>query len=151
MIDFVRTNMAPLMFGGLIMFMLIGYPAAFSLSAVGLFFGIAALQFHLIEPEFLGNLAYQLYGVLSNDLLLAVPFFTLMGVILEKSGLAEDLLEGFGQLFGRVRGGLSYGVIFVGAIMGAITGIYNCRRNMFRQEMRRPAGAMPHHHHIHFH
>jgi tripartite ATP-independent transporter DctM subunit len=121
-IDFIRTNMAPLMFGGLIVFMLIGYPAAFSLSAVGLFFGIAALQFHLIEPEFLGNLAYQLYGVLSNDLLLAVPFFTLMGVILEKSGLAEDLLEGFGQLFGRVRGGLSYAVIFVGAIMGAITG-----------------------------
>ena len=122
MIDVVRANMAPLMFGGLIVFMLIGYPAAFSLSAVGLFFGIAALQLHLIEPEFLGNLAYQLYGVLSNDLLLAVPFFTLMGVILERSGLAEDLLEGFGQLFGGIRGGLSYAVIFVGAIMGAITG-----------------------------
>ena len=122
MMDLIRANMAPLMFGGLVLFMLIGYPAAFSLSAVGLFFGIAALQFHLIEPEFLGNLAYQLYGVLSNDLLLAVPFFTLMGVILEKSGLAEDLLEGFGQLFGGVRGGLSYAVIFVGAIMGAITG-----------------------------
>ncbi|MEO8757803.1 MAG: TRAP transporter large permease subunit [Devosia sp.] len=122
MIDFIRANMAPLMFGGLVVFMLIGYPAAFSLSAVGLFFGIAALQLHLIEPEFLGNLAYQLYSVLSNDLLLAVPFFTLMGVILERSGLAEDLLEGFGQLFGGIRGGLSYAVIFVGAIMGAITG-----------------------------
>ena len=122
MMDLIRANMAPLMFGGLVLFMLIGYPAAFSLSAVGLFFGIAALQLHLIEPEFLGNLAYQLYGVLSNDLLLAVPFFTLMGVILERSGLAEDLLEGFGQLFGGVRGGLSYAVIFVGAIMGAITG-----------------------------
>ena len=122
MIDYVRANMAPLMFGGLILFMLIGYPAAFSLSAVGLFFGIAALQFHLIEPEFLGNLAYQLYGVLSNDLLLAIPFFTLMGAILERCGLAEDLLDGFGQLFGGVRGGLSYAVILVGAVLGAITG-----------------------------
>jgi tripartite ATP-independent transporter DctM subunit len=122
MIDFVRANMAPLMFGGLILFMLIGYPAAFSLSAVGLFFGIAALQFHLIEPSFLGNLSFQLYGVLSNDLLLAIPFFTLMGAILERCGLAEDLLDGFGQLFGGVRGGLSYAVILVGAVLGAITG-----------------------------
>ena len=122
MIDFVRANMAPLMFGGLILFMLIGYPAAFSLSAVGLFFGIAALQFGLIEPSFLGNLSYQLYGVLSNDLLLAIPFFTLMGAILERCGLAEDLLDGFGQLFGGIRGGLSYAVILVGAVLGAITG-----------------------------
>jgi tripartite ATP-independent transporter DctM subunit len=121
-IELIRANLAPLMFGGLILFMLIGYPAAFSLSAVGLFFGLAGIQLGLIAPNFLGNLAYQLYGVLSNDLLLAIPFFTLMGAILERSGLAEDLLEGFGQLFGGVRGGLSYAVIVVGAIMGAITG-----------------------------
>jgi len=121
-IDFIRSSLAPLMFGGLIIFMLIGYPAAFSLSAVGLFFGLAGIQFGLIEPGFLGNLAYQLYGVLSNDLLLAIPFFTLMGAILERCGLAEDLLEGFGQLFGGVRGGLSYAVILVGAVLGAITG-----------------------------
>src|SRR4051812_41054761 len=122
MIDVIRANLAPLMFGGLILFMLIGYPAAFSLSAVGLFFGIAALQFGLIEPGFLGNLSFQLYGVLANDLLLAIPFFTLMGAILERCGLAEDLLDGFGQLFGGIRGGLSYAVILVGAVLGAITG-----------------------------
>jgi tripartite ATP-independent transporter DctM subunit len=122
MIEFVRANMAPLMFGGLIAFMLAGYPAAFSLSAVGLFFGLAAVQLNLIEPEFFGNLAYQLHGVLANDLLLAIPFFTLMGAILERSGLAEDLLDGFGQLFGGIRGGLSYAVILVGAVLGAITG-----------------------------
>src|SRR3569833_2694285 len=98
MIDLVRANLAPMMFGGLVVFMLIGYPAAFSLNAVGLFFGIAALQLGIIEPGFLGNLSFQLYGVLSNDLLLAIPFFTLMGAILERCGLAEDLLEGFGQL-----------------------------------------------------
>src|SRR5262245_28703602 len=120
--DVIRANMAPLMFGGLILFMLIGYPAAFSLSAVGLFFGLAAIQMGLIAPDFLGNLSFQLYGGLSNDLLLAIPFFTLMGAILERCGLAEDLLDGFGQLFGGIRGGLSYAVIIVGAVLGAITG-----------------------------
>lgn len=122
MIDFIRANMAPLMFGGLILFMVIGYPAAFSLAAVGLFFGLAAIELGMISPNFMGNLTYQLFGVLNNQLLLAIPFFTFMGVILEKSGLAEDLLEGFGQLFGGVRGGLSYAVILVGAVLGAITG-----------------------------
>ncbi|MGN6486705.1 MAG: TRAP transporter large permease [Devosia sp.] len=122
MIEFLHDNMAPVMFGGLVVFLVIGYPAAFSLAAVGLFSGLVAIQLGLIAPAFLGNLTYQLYGVLSNELLLAIPFFTFMGVILEKSGLAEDLLEGFGQLFGAVRGGLSYAVIIVGAILGAITG-----------------------------
>ena len=122
MIDFIRDNMAPLMFAGLIVFMVIGYPAAFALAAVGLFFGLGAIELGLIAPNFLGNLTYQLFGVLSNELLLAIPFFTFMGVILEKSGLAEDLLEGFGQLFGGIRGGLSYAVILVGAVLGAITG-----------------------------
>ena len=120
--SFVRDNMAPLMFGGMILFMLIGYPAAFSLAATGLFFGFIGIEFGLIRPEFLGNLTYQLYGIISNDLLLAIPFFTLMGAILERCGLAEDLLDSIGQLFGTVRGGLSYAVIFVGAILGAITG-----------------------------
>jgi tripartite ATP-independent transporter DctM subunit len=122
MIDFIRENMAPILFGGLVVFLIIGYPAAFSLAAVGLFGGLAAIELGLITPLFFGNLTYQLYGVLSNELLLAIPFFTFMGVILEKSGLAEDLLDGFGQLFGSVRGGLSYAVIIVGAILGAITG-----------------------------
>jgi tripartite ATP-independent transporter DctM subunit len=122
MIHFVRENMAPLMFGGMILFMLIGYPAAFSLAAVGLFFGFIGIELGLIRPDFLGNLTYQLFGIVSNDLLLAIPFFTFMGAILERCGLAEDLLDSIGQLFGPVRGGLSYAVIFVGAILGAITG-----------------------------
>jgi tripartite ATP-independent transporter DctM subunit len=122
MTEFIRENMAPLMFAGLVLFMVIGYPAAFSLAAVGLFFGLIGIKLGLIVPDYLGNLTYQLFSVLSNDLLLAIPFFTLMGTILERAGLAEDLLEGFGQLFGGLRGGLSYAVIFVGAVLGAITG-----------------------------
>jgi tripartite ATP-independent transporter DctM subunit len=122
MMEWLAANMAPVMFGGLVVFLVIGYPAAFSLAAIGLFSGLVAIELGLIDPNFLGNLTYQLYGVLSNELLLAIPFFTFMGVILEKSGLAEDLLDGFGQLFGGLRGGLSYAVIIVGAILGAITG-----------------------------
>ncbi len=122
MIQFVRENMAPLMFGGMILFMLIGYPASFSLAAVGLFFGFIGIELGLIRPDFLGNLTYQLFGIISNDLLLAIPFFTFMGAILERCGLAEDLLDSIGQMFGPVRGGMSYAVIFVGAILGAITG-----------------------------
>src|SRR5438445_12995721 len=117
--------MAPLMFVGLIAFMLIGYPAAFSLAAVGLFFAFIGIQLGLIEPNFLGNLTYQLFGIVSQDqgtLLLSIPFFTFMGAILERCGLAEDLLDSIGQLFGPVRGGLSYAVILVGAVLGAITG-----------------------------
>ena len=120
--NFIRDNMAPLMFAGMIGFMLIGYPAAFSLAATGLFFGFIGIQYGLIQSDFLGNLTYQLFGIISNDLLLAIPFFTFMGAILERCGLAEDLLDSIGQLFGAVRGGLSYAVIFVGAILGAITG-----------------------------
>ncbi len=118
----IRDNMAPLMFGGMVLFMLIGYPAAFSLAATGLFFGFIGIELGLIRPDFLGNLTYQLFGVISNDLLLAIPFFTFMGAILERSRLAEDLLDSIGQLFGPMRGGLSYAVIIVGAILGAITG-----------------------------
>ena len=122
MTAFIAHNMAPLMFAGLVVFMLYGYPAAFSLAAVGLLFGFIGIELGLIQPGFLGNIIFQLESVLGNDLLLAIPFFTLMGAILERSGLAEDLLEGFGQLFGGVRGGLSYAVILVGAVLGAITG-----------------------------
>jgi tripartite ATP-independent transporter DctM subunit len=122
MIELLKHNMAPLMFMGLIFGMIVGYPAAFSLAAIGLFFGIIGLQLGLIDPIYFGNLTFQLFSVVSNDLLLAIPFFTLMGAILERCGLAEDLLEGFGQLFGGLRGGLSYAVIIVGAVLGAITG-----------------------------
>ena len=122
MAELIKHNLAPLMFMGLVVGLAIGYPAAFSLGAIGLVFAVVGIQFGLMGPELLGVLAYNLFGVLSNELLLAIPFFTLMGAILERSGLAEDLLEGFGQLFGGLRGGLSYAVIIVGAILGAITG-----------------------------
>lgn len=122
MIDFISHNMAPLMFTGLIFFMLIGYPAAFSLGACGLFFGLIGIEFGLIRPDYFGLAAFQLNATFTNQLLLSIPFFTLMGAILERCGLAEDLLDSIGQVFGPVRGGLSYAVIVVGAILGAITG-----------------------------
>jgi len=114
--------MAPLMFGGLIVFLILGFPVAFSLSAVGLFFGFVSIELGFFGPQYLGNLPLRVFGILANDLLLAIPFFTLMGAILERCGLAEDLLEGTGQLFGKVPGGLAYAVILVGAVLGAITG-----------------------------
>ena len=114
--------MAPTMFAGLIVFLLFGFPVAFSLSALGLFFGVLAMWVGYFGPEFLQALPYRTFGIMSNELLLAIPFFTFMGAVLERSGLAEDLLESTGQLFGPVPGGLAYAVIFVGAILGAITG-----------------------------
>ncbi len=114
--------MPPLMFGGLILFLLLGFPVTFSLSAVGLFFGFLSIEFGFFTQAYLGNLPLRVFGILTNELLLAIPFFTLMGAILERCGLAEDLLEGTGQLFGKVPGGLAYAVIIVGAILGAITG-----------------------------
>jgi tripartite ATP-independent transporter DctM subunit len=120
MID--RSLMAPLMFGGLIVVMLIGFPVAFSLAALGLGFGLLSIYLGFFPPEYLYNLPLRVFGIMSNELLLAIPFFTFMGAILERCGLAEDLLEGCGQLFGPLPGGLAYAVIVVGAILGAITG-----------------------------
>ncbi len=114
--------MAPMMFGGLVVFMLIGYPVAFSLAAVGLFFGFLAIDQGFFTFALMQALPERVFGIISNDILLAIPFFTLMGAILERCGLAEDLLDGLGQLFGPVPGGLGYAVIVVGAILGAITG-----------------------------
>ena len=114
--------MAPLMFGPLVVFLLFGYPVAFALAAVGLAFGFIGVQAGFFEFALLQALPERVFGILSNDLLLAIPFFTFMGAVLQKSGLAEELLEGIGQLFGPVRGGLAFAVIIVGAILGAITG-----------------------------
>src|SRR3954470_22438252 len=114
--------MLPMMFGVMVLFMLIGFPVAFSLATVGLFFGILGTHTGHFGASFLQALPFRFFGIISNDLLLAVPFFTFMGAILERCGLAEDLLEGTGQLFGKVPGGLAYAVIIVGAILGAITG-----------------------------
>ncbi len=114
-------NMAPIMFAGLVVFLLIGFPVAFSLAALGLAFGIIGIQLGFFVPDFLANLPLRVFGIVSNELLLAIPFFTFMG-ILERCGLAEDLLESMGQAFGGLPGGLAYAVILVGAILGAITG-----------------------------
>jgi tripartite ATP-independent transporter DctM subunit len=114
--------MPPLMFGALILFFLIGFPVAFSLSALGLGFAILGVATGHFEEVFLQALPYRVYGIISNELLLAIPFFTFMGAILERCGLAEDLLQGTGELFGKIPGGLAYAVILVGAILGAITG-----------------------------
>jgi tripartite ATP-independent transporter DctM subunit len=115
--------MPPLMFAGLVVFMLFGYAVAFSLAAVGLFFGFFAIEWGYFDAGFLQAIPGRIFGsILSNDLLLAIPFFTFMGTILERCGLAEDMLESMGQLFGTVRGGLGYSVIIVGFILGAVTG-----------------------------
>lgn len=112
----------PAMFLCMICFMLYGFPVAFTLGAVGMLFGAIGIATEHFAPAFLGNLPHRFFGIISNELLLAIPFFTFMGAILERSGLAEDLLEGTGKLFGAVPGGLAYAVIVVGAILGAITG-----------------------------
>ena len=115
--------MPPLMFGGLVVFMIFGFPVAFSLAAVGLFFGFIAIEEGFFTLPFLQAIPGRVFGsILANDLLLAIPFFTFMGAILEKCGLAEDMLESMGQLFGPLKGGLGYSVIIVGFILGAITG-----------------------------
>ena len=116
-------TMPPLMFGGLVVAMLIGFPVAFTLAAVGLLFGFLAIHLGFFDLNFLQAIPGRIFGsVLSNELLLAIPFFTFMGAILERCGLAEDMLDSMGQLFGPIRGGLGYSVIIVGFILGAITG-----------------------------
>src|SRR5437660_10456162 len=115
--------MPPLMFGGLIVAMLIGFPVAFTLMALGLSFGFLAIHEGFFTMPFMQAIPGRVFGsVLSNELLLAIPFFTFMGAILERCGLAEDMLDSMGQLFGPIRGGLGYSVIIVGFILGAITG-----------------------------
>src|SRR2546429_706856 len=115
--------MAPIMFASLVIFLLLGYPVAFSLAANGLIFGLLGIELGLFRPDFLQALPERVYGVMSNDTLLAIPFFTFMGLVLERSGMAEDLLDTIGQLFGTIRGGLAYAVVFVGALLAATTGV----------------------------
>jgi len=123
MTAFLIQNMAPLMFASLIVVMLIGYPVAFALAATGIFFGIMGVELGLLSPALFQALPQRVWAVMSNDTLLAVPFFTFMGLILERSGMAEDLLDTVGQLFGPLRGGLAFAVIFVGALLAATTGV----------------------------
>jgi TRAP-type mannitol/chloroaromatic compound transport system permease large subunit len=123
MTQFLINNMAPIMFMGLIVFLLMGFPVAFSLGACGLFFGFIGIELGILPEALLQALPLRLFGIMQNDTLLAIPFFTLMGLILERSGMAEDLLETIGQLFGPIRGGLALAVIFVGALLAATTGV----------------------------
>ena len=123
MTQFLIHNMAPLMFLGLFAFLLLGYPVAFALAANGIVFGLIGIELGLLQPTLFQALPERIWGVMSNDTLLAVPFFTLMGLILERSGMAEDLLDTIGQLFGPIRGGLAFAVIFVGALLAATTGV----------------------------
>jgi tripartite ATP-independent transporter DctM subunit len=120
---FLVANMAPLMFGALVVFLLLGYPVTFALGALGLSFGFLGVQLGLLHPALFQALPERIFGIMANDTLLAVPFFTFMGLILERSGMAEDLLDTIGQLFGPVRGGLAYAVVFVGALLAATTGV----------------------------
>ncbi len=123
MTEFLIANMAPVMFATLIIFLLSGFPVAFSLAANGLLFGLIGIEVGLLKPELLQALPNRLFGIMANDTLLAIPFFTFMGLILERSGMAEDLLDTIGQLFGPMRGGIAYAVIFVGALLAATTGV----------------------------
>ncbi|MDR6757385.1 TRAP-type mannitol/chloroaromatic compound transport system permease large subunit [Mycoplana sp. BE70] len=129
MIEFIAENLAPIMFMSLIVFLLLGYPVAFSLAANGLLFFIIGVELAPLSDSInlswplLNALPDRFWGVMSNETLLAIPFFTFMGIVLEKSGMAEDLLDTIGQLFGPIRGGLAYAVIFVGALLAATTGV----------------------------
>src|SRR5215470_19491762 len=130
MAEFLAHNMAPIMFASLVVFLLLGYPVAFSLAAVGIVYFVVGVELaplshgeiNLYWP-LLQSLPERLYGIMNNEVLLAIPFFTFMGLVLERSGMAEDLLDTIGQMFGTVRGGLAYAVIFVGALLAATTGV----------------------------
>jgi TRAP-type mannitol/chloroaromatic compound transport system permease large subunit len=129
MIELIAHNLAPIMFLSLIVFLLLGYPVSFSLAANGLLFFWIAVELSPYSNDIrlswplLQTLPIRVLDVMRNDTLLAIPFFTFMGIILEKSGMAEDLLDTVGQLFGPIRGGLAYAVILVGALLAATTGV----------------------------
>ena len=123
MIEFLSANMAPIIFASMVIFLLLGFPVAFALAANGVVFGLIGIELGLLGPQLFQALPDRLFGVMANETLLAIPFFTFMGLILERSGMAEDLLDTIGQLFGSIRGGLAYAVIFVGALLAATTGV----------------------------
>ncbi len=123
MTAFLSANLAPVMFAAMVAFMLIGFPVAFALAACGLLFGLIGIELGLLAPALFQALPDRLFGLMTNETLLAIPFFTFMGLVLERSGMAEDLLDTIGQLFGSIRGGLAYAVIIVGAMLAATTGV----------------------------
>ncbi len=121
--EFIASNFVPIMFTGLLVFLLMGFPVAFSLAATGLFFGFIGMEVGLFPSNLFQALPLRVFGIMQNDTLLAIPFFTFMGIILERSRMAEDLLETVAQVFGPVRGGLAVAVILVGALLAATTGV----------------------------
>jgi TRAP-type mannitol/chloroaromatic compound transport system permease large subunit len=123
MIQLLSENFVPVLFGGLLGFLLMGFPVAFSLAAVGLAFGFLGMEIGLFPPGLFQALPLRVFGIMSNETLLAIPFFTLMGIILERSRMAEELLETVAQVFGPVRGGLAVAVVLVGALLAATTGV----------------------------
>ncbi len=129
MIDFVAHNLAPIMFVVVMAMLLIGYPVAFTLAAGGLIFFVVGVEVSHISSEIrlfwplLQSHPERIYGIMYNDTLLAIPFFTFMGLILERSRMAEDLLDTIGQLFGPIRGGLAFAAVLVGALLAATTGV----------------------------
>src|SRR6266540_2013561 len=115
--------LAALMFAGMIAFLFFGFPVAFSLIFTGLSFGLAGMALGLLNSNFFAILPLRIWGTMTNFTLLAVPLFVFMGVALEKSGLAEELLETMALVFGRLKGGIAISVVVVGAILAASTGI----------------------------
>lgn len=123
MTAFIVQNFVPLLFCGLLFFLLTGIPVAFGLAATGLLFGFIGMEAGLFSTSLFQALPLRVFNIMSNETLLAIPFFTFMGIILERSGMAEDLLETVGQVFGPVRGGVAVAVILVGALLAATTGV----------------------------
>src|SRR5213594_1750519 len=115
--------LAALMFAGMIAFLFFGFPVAFSLTFTGLFFGLLGMVLGLLHSNFFAILPLRIWGTMTNFTLLAVPLFVFMGVALEKSGLAEELLETMALLFGKLKGGIAISVVIVGAILAASTGV----------------------------
>ena len=120
---FLAQQFVPLMFCGLFALLLTGFPVAFGLAATGLAFGFIGIEAGIFPAAMFQALPLRIFGIMQNDTLLAIPFFTFMGIILERSGMAEDLLETVGQVFGPVRGGVAIAVILVGALLAATTGV----------------------------
>ena len=119
----VAEWLAPLMFGGALILIFSGYPVAFALGGTALLFAGVGVELGLLDWALMQALPSRIFGIMSNYVLLAVPFFIFMGTMLEKSRLAEDLLKTIGQLFGTLRGGLAIAVVFVGALLAAATGV----------------------------
>ncbi len=115
--------LGPTMFLGALVILGIGYPVAFSLGATAIVFGIIGISLGIFDPIIIRAMPSRIFNVMSNYTLLAIPYFIFLGSMLEKSGLAEDLLDTMGILFGPIRGGLAISVVVVGALLAATTGV----------------------------